>query len=151
MSRMAAGSPEEDATLIRRLLPYTTIALIAAVLYVAWVFYSRWQETREAEQRAAAKRVAENRFVLEAYGNGRVKILNFSLDPGVIRRGQESELCYGVSNAKMVTIEPTVKADLYPAMNRCFKISPPRTTKYTPTAADAQGHSESVALQLQVQ
>ena len=101
--------------------------------------------------RAAAKRVAENRFVLEAYGNGRVKILNFSLDPGVIRRGQESELCYGVSNAKMVTIEPTVKADLYPAMNRCFKISPSRTTKYTLTAADAQGHSESVSLELQVQ
>src|SRR6184192_2301017 len=106
---MASSPGDAPPALIRNPLPYTTIALIAAVLYVAWVFYSRWQETREAEQRAAAKRAAENRFVLEAYGNGRVKILNFSLDPGVIRRGQESELCYGVSNAKMVTIEPTVK------------------------------------------
>ena len=138
-------------TLIRRLLPFTTVALIAAALYVGWIFYSRWQETRAAEERAAAKRAAENRYIVEAYGNGRVKILNFSFDPGVIRRGQQSELCYGVSNAKTVTIEPPVKEDLYPAMNRCFKISPLRTTKYTLTAVDSQGHSESVSLQLHVQ
>ena len=147
---MPAASTEELTSLVRKLLPFTTIALIATVLYVAWVFYSRWQETREAEQRAAAKRAAENRYIVEAYGNGRVKILNFSFDPGLINHGQQSELCYGVSNAKTVTIEPPVKADLYPAMNRCFKVSPPRTTKYTLTAADSQGHSESASLELQV-
>ena len=146
---MAASSGEHRSA-IRRLLPYSTIALIAAIVYVGYVFYSRSAENREAEQRAAARRAAENRYVLEAYGNGRVKILNFSFDPGVIRRGQESELCYGVSNAKTVKIEPPLGAELYSAMNRCFKISPVRTTKYTLTAEDAQGHTETVSLELQV-
>ena len=64
----------------QKLLPYTTILLIAAGLYVAWTFYSRWRDNRAAEEAVAAKKAAQNKKVVDqVFGSGEVKLLNFSI------------------------------------------------------------------------
>ena len=44
---------------LRRALPYLTFAVIVAVAYDGWIFYSRWSAAREA-QRAEAQEQAED-------------------------------------------------------------------------------------------
>jgi hypothetical protein len=125
----------------------TVLVLIAAVR-TGWILYSRHHANVEAEEQAQQKQREEARKVTEMLGNGRVKILNLSLDPPVIRIGGESELCYGVSNAVSVTIDPVGKVD--PAYTRCFKVSPKRDTSYVLTAKDAAGNTETATLKLRV-
>ncbi len=42
----------------------------------------------------------------EAMGGNRFEILVFAANPPVLRAGEKSSLCYSVSNAKGVKIEP---------------------------------------------
>jgi hypothetical protein len=140
----------EDRSTIRKLLPYTTAALIIAILYVGWIFFSRWQLERETRQRAEEKKREEAQKVVEAFGGGNVKILSFSATPGVVSPGEKAQLCYGVSNAKTVKIDPAVP-DIWPSMSRCVEIAPKKDTVYTITADDGHGHTESAKLQVRVQ
>ena len=135
----------------QKILPYTTIALIIAVLYVAWVFYSRRRDQRAAEEALAAKKAAQNQKVVDTYfGSGDVKLLQFSVGPIHLRRGDKANMCYGVSNAVSITIEPHVE-DTKPSYNHCFQIAPRQTTTYTLTAKDAKGHTETGSLTVHVQ
>jgi hypothetical protein len=36
---------------IRRLLPYSTLALLIAAAYAGWILYSRYRDARDAEER----------------------------------------------------------------------------------------------------
>lgn len=133
------------------LLPYTSILLIIVALYVAWVFYSRWRDRKEAEQRAdAAQQAQQKKVVDQVFGSGQVKLLNFSISPIRLRQGESAHLCYGVSNAISVTIEPHVE-DTKPSYNHCFDISPKKNTTYTLTAKDKAGHVETGSLTVTVQ
>jgi hypothetical protein len=143
-------SEHEEHSTIRKLLPFTTAALIIAILYVAWIFFSRWQLERETRQRAEQQRREEAQKVVEAYGGGNVKILAFNASPGYIHRGETITLCYGVSNAKTVRIEPEVK-DIWPSMSRCVDLSPKKDTTYTLTAQDDRGHTETAKLSVKVE
>jgi len=134
---------------IRKLLPFTTAAVVITALYVGWIFYSRWQAGRDAERAQAEARVAEAQKVVEAYGGNKVTVLNLSASKGVLHRGETAQLCYGVSNAKNVKIEPPV-GDLWPSMYRCVEIAPTKDTTYTITADDGQGHSDSKAIEIKV-
>jgi len=121
------------------------------VLYVAWVFYSRRRDQRAAEEALAAKKAAQNQKVVDAYfGSGDVKLLQFSVGPIHLRRGDKANMCYGVSNAVSITIEPHVE-DTKPSYNHCFQIAPRQTTTYTLTAKDAKGHTETGSLTVHVQ
>ena len=40
--------------LLRRALPILTIAVLAAVVYDGWIFYSRWRSAREGAQASQA-------------------------------------------------------------------------------------------------
>jgi hypothetical protein len=140
----------DEHSIIRKLLPFTTAAIVVAILYVGWIFLSRWQLDRETKQRAQEQRRAEAQKVVEAYGGGNVKILSFSASRGFVRPGETAQLCYGVSNAKTVRIDPDVK-DIWPSMNRCVDVAPKKDTTYTITAADDKGHSETASLQIKVQ
>lgn len=132
------------------LLPYTTILLIIVAGYVAWIFYSRHQSAREAEERVAAKKAAENKKIVDqVFGSGEVKLLNFSISPIRLKRGETAHVCYGVSNAVSVTIEPHVE-DTKPSYNHCFDIEPKKTTTYTLTAKDQAGHVQTGALTVTV-
>jgi hypothetical protein len=58
-------------------------------------------------------------------------------------------MCYGTSNAKSVSIDPPV-ADVWPSVNRCFPITPKKTTKYTFTADDGKGNKKTAELTIDV-
>ena len=57
------------------------------------------------EQRLKENARTEAAHTFETLGGDRFEILNFYAVPGVIRRGDSAQLCYGVSNAKTVRLE----------------------------------------------
>ena len=140
----------EAHPLVKKMLPFTSVAVIVALLYVGWTFFSRWQEGRDLREKAAQQQVEEARKTVEAYGNGRVKIMNFTISPAVLGRGETAHICYGVSNAKTVTIDPKPDEEVWPSLARCVEANPKKTTTYTITANDAAGHTEQQALTVQV-
>lgn len=142
--------PRDFISVIRKMLPFTTAAVVIAALYVAWIFYSRWDAQREAQRAQRDARVQDAQKVLEAYGGNKVTVLSLSASQGVIHPGESAQLCYGVSNAKTVTMAPPV-GDLWPSMYRCVDVSPKADTTYTLTASDGQGHSDSKSIQIRVE
>jgi hypothetical protein len=136
-------------TLLRRILPYLTVALVIAVIYDGWTFYSRWSGARDAEKAEAQKQVQDARRTLELLGGDRLKILNFYA-PATIRRGQSATICYGVNAAERVHIDPPVE-ELHPAVSHCFQVTPLKDTDYKLTAEDRNGHSVNQTLTIKVQ
>jgi hypothetical protein len=67
-----------------------------------------------------------------------VKITNFYASPERIEPGGAVSLCYGVEQASTLEIEPPVER-VWPALSRCFAISPKETTTYTLKAKGAGG------------
>src|ERR1700689_2305180 len=76
-----------------------------------------------------------------------VKILAFYPRDGVVTEGGNTLLCYGVSNAASVRIDPPVDG-VSPALSRCVEIRPKGESRYTLTATGSDGktvsHSVSV-------
>ena len=97
----------------------------------------------------AAAYVGELGRVFEGMGGDRFDILNFFPYPGEITRGDSTMLCYSVSNAKSVTLQPQSNA-VWPAFERCVSVSPKKTTIYTLTATDAAGHTKSATVTVTV-
>jgi hypothetical protein len=136
--------------IVERILPYTTVILILAMLYAAWTFYSRWRDRKDAEERVAAQKAEQNKQIVDqVFGSGEVKLLNFSISPIRLSRGETAQICYGVSNAVSVTISPHVE-DTKPSYNHCFDIAPKTTTTYTLTAKDKAGHTQTGSLTVTV-
>jgi hypothetical protein len=74
-----------------------------------------------------------------------VKIVLFYPVQKMIPRGARGRLCYGVENAVKLELDPPVD-DVYPAVSRCFEISPAknqRKTTYTLTAYGKDGSKET--------
>ncbi len=119
---------------LRKLLPFTTIGVIIALIYVAWTFYSRHESNVAAERAAAAKEQEQRQRTVNAvFGSGEILFSTFSADSGLLKRGDHTQLCYGVENAKTVKLDPPV-ASLKPTYRNCIEIAPTRTTTYTITA-----------------
>jgi hypothetical protein len=135
--------------ILRKILPYTTVASILALLYVGWVFYSRWSYSRDMQREEDRKAVEEAKRIDALYGSGQLKILNFYASPGVVARGEATELCYGVANSSAVTIEPGVP-DVKPSLARCIEVKPRRSTTYTLTASDSQGHHATQSINVTI-
>ena len=137
---------------LRKLLPFTTIGIVLAALYVAWTFYSRHQSDVAAQQAAAAKEQEQRqRTVSAVFGSGEILFSVFSSDRARLTKGEQTQLCYGVENAESVKIEPPVGADLKPSYRKCIEISPKATTTYKITASDSKGHSKSESLTVKVE
>ena len=137
------------APLLRKALPYLTVAILVVAAYDGWVFYSRWDYARKAERMRQAKEAQEAQRTMDMLGGGQLRILNFYANPGHIRRGEHATICYGVYGAKSVRIEPPVE-ELHPAVAKCFKASPSRSTEYKLVAEDGSGRTASQRLTLQV-
>lgn len=136
--------------IIRRLLPFTSIALVLALLYVGWTFVSRWRVNRNADASVRAERAKVDQQIVKQYGDGHLKILTFYANPGSLKPGEKGLVCYGVANAKAVRIEPDLEP-VHPSLSRCVAImAPPRETRYTLTAQDADGHSVTQSFVLHV-
>jgi hypothetical protein len=136
-------------SILRKLLPYSSAGLVIAILYVAWTFLSRWQDTRGLQGVAEREKARADAKIVEMYGSGNLKILHFYVTPGVILRGQKGLLCYGVSNAKTVRIDPGVEP-LKPSISRCLEISPAADTRYTFAAEDESGHTATTSVLVRV-
>lgn len=144
-----AQNPQPAFSFIRKLLPYSTVATILALLYVGWVFYARWNERREAQHAAEQKAAEEARKTYELYGSGQLKIMLFYASPGVVSRGQGTQLCYSVSNASSAKIDQGV-GDIKPSIGRCLPIKPAHSTSYTLTALDGRGHEATQTVDVEV-
>jgi hypothetical protein len=137
----------------RKLWLAFSAALLIVLSYVGWIFYSRWHENRAINQEVTAERTEKDQrnaaATVETLGGSEFKIISFYASPGLIHRGDEVTMCYGVSNAKSVSIDPPV-GETWPSVNRCMQITPKKTTKYTFTADDGKGSTKTAELTIEV-
>jgi hypothetical protein len=137
------------ADAIRRMLPYTTAALVVALLYTGWTMYSRWSGGRAAGRQEEAERMRSNAEIVKRYASGEVRVLHFYASPGTIPHGEKGLLCYGVVSAKSVRLEPEVER-LTPTLSRCIEIAPSKDTEYKLTADDGAGKSATESVLVRV-
>ena len=153
---LSTPKPESAATPRRGMRYYmiaSAIVLALAIGYVGWTFFSRWQQNRaiaeKAEEAAAAKRTQDQQ-TFQAMGGNSFEILGFYANPPAISRGDSASLCYSVSNAKSVTLDPPSGVSIWPSYERCVSVSPSKTTAYTLTATDAAAHTKSAQATIEV-
>jgi hypothetical protein len=136
---------------LRNYVLVSVAAFLLAFGYVGRVFWSRSHETRAIEERAADQKRAEDQRTFEDMGGNRFDILSFYVTAGTISRGDSAHLCYSVSNAKSVTLEPSASEGVWPSFERCVSVSPRKTTTYTLTATDEAGRTKSATVAVEVQ
>jgi hypothetical protein len=131
-------------------LPYTTVAVIIAALYVAWTFYSRHEANVKAQQELAAKQAEKRQREAQlTFGSGGLSFRTWSADKAAVRSGETAHICYGIVDAKTVRIDPPVE-QLKPSYLHCLEVAPKQTTTYKITAEDGRGHTASEQLTIQV-
>ncbi|MBI3404146.1 MAG: hypothetical protein HY046_01660 [Acidobacteria bacterium] len=148
--RNKGPQPELPISKWRRIWRIFWIPIAVAALVDGWVVFSRWQEEQRNEEQAQDLKRASDKSTYEFLGGSRFEILHFYASPGVLKKGDTGRLCYGVSNAKAVSIDPAA-GNAWPSANRCLEISPVRDTTYTLTIEDAKGLKKSQSLTVRVQ
>ncbi|HXP79598.1 MAG TPA: hypothetical protein VN976_06810 [Verrucomicrobiae bacterium] len=143
-------SAPEPRTGFRIYIIVSIVAFLFAGLYIGWVFYSRWDANQAIAEKAAEKKRAQDQQTFEAMGGNRFDILVYAANPATIQPGERSSLCYSVSNAKTVKIEPQTEEPVWPAFSRCVHVSPRKTTTYTLTIEDGVGHTKSATVEVLV-
>ena len=132
---------------------YSWGVVVIAAFAVVWILLSRWQENRSIDRRAkeerAEKQREQGRATLEQMGGKELAIQTLYAIPAEIRGGQSVQLCYGVANAKTVTLQPQSNP-VWPSYARCVDVTPNKTTTYTLTIADAAGNTRSQSLEVRV-
>ena len=147
---MLNDSAPEPRSGFRIYLIVSAVAFIFAGVYVAWVFYSRSQANQAILEKAAERQRSQDQQTFEMMGGNRFDILDYAATPGTIHAGESSSLCYSVSNAKTVNIEPQTEEPVWPAFSRCVHVSPRKTTTYTLTIGDSAGHTKTAAVEVSV-
>ena len=151
---MLAEPTPESKSIIKNPFLYSSIAVGIAVVVVGWIFFSRWQENRGIERRAleqrTQKRQEADRAAVEQLGGNDLAIQMFYISPGSIRRGETAQLCYGVANAKTITLEPKSNAAIWPSHNRCIDVTPKKTTSYALTITSASGETKTQSVEIKV-
>ena len=148
----SAPPPEErPGSALRKMLPFTTVALVIAVLYVGWTFYSRHEANIRAQRELEAKQTeARKKAVDQFFGSGEVRFPTFAAYNGQLKRGETTQLCYGVVNAVSLKLDPPPAEPVKPTYRHCIDIAPKKTTTYTLTGVNAAGQSKSVSLEVKV-
>jgi hypothetical protein len=123
--------------------------MVLAALWTGSIIYSRHQSASASERESQQKQTDADRKVVAAFGGDQLTILGFNAAKGEVPTGGRVVLCYGVSNAAHVKIEPGVEP-IKPAISRCLNVFPKKTTKYTLTAEDATGNSKKASLTINV-
>jgi hypothetical protein len=147
---MSLNPISEPSSGLRNFLLASAVVLLLGGSYVGWVFYSRQEADRAVTEKAAEKQRAQNQETVDAMGGNRFAILSFSADAVVEAAGEPVSLCYSVSNAKAVKIEPPPEELTWPAFSRCVHVSPRKTTTYTLTIDDGAGHTKTAAVEVRV-
>jgi hypothetical protein len=146
-------SVPEQKSFLKNPLVYSSAVVVVVFLAVAFIMYSRWAEKRsierQADQQRAEKQRQQDRIAVEQLGGKKFAILDFYANPTAVHKGKSAKLCYGVSNAKTVKIEPAVEA-VWPSASHCADVTPVETTTYTLTAEDAEGKTLSQTVDIEV-
>ena len=148
---MLNDSAPERRTGFRIYVIVSVVSFLFVGLYIGWVFYSRWESNQSIAEKAAENQRAKDQQTFEMMGGNRFDILVFAANPPIVRAGEKSSLCYSVSNAKAVKIEPDAEEPVWAAYSRCVHVSPRKTTKYTLTIEDGAGHDKTAAVEVRVQ
>ena len=126
---------------VARIVGILWIPVAIFALYTAWIFWQRnptWPFHR-------------SNYIppdpMAAYGKN-VRILSF-YGPHEIASGSKALLCYSVVNATVVKLDPPVER-LWPAVSRCFDVTPISTTHYTITAEGEEHATVSQSLDVVV-
>jgi hypothetical protein len=124
---------------------YSSLVLLIVAIYVGWIVYSRHAGTRAYEQRAEAARVKtqheQDQAAIEQLGGSDLAI-QMLYGTRQIKRGETAQVCFGVANAKTVTLEPG-NNNVWPSHNLCVDVKPTKTTTYTLTATGGDGKNVS--------
>jgi len=123
--------------------------MVLAFLYAGWTLYSRHQAAAEAERQAQQKQIEAEQRTVARFGGDRLTILGFNAVKAEVPPGGRVVLCYNVSNAVQVKIEPGVEP-IKSAISHCLNMFPMKTTTYELSAEDAQGNTKSAALTIKV-
>src|SRR5579872_7276479 len=97
---------------LRRALPFLGVLIVIGLIYDAFVFYSRYDRDRQERKDQADRAAEQERKTAQAFGGLDLKILNFY---ALRVPDRPWNLCYGVTGAKTVRIEPPVDA-VWPAL-----------------------------------
>ena len=126
-------------------LVYSSLLILVVAAYVGWVLYARQIESRRYEQRIHEQQVQKQREddqkTIEQLGGNELAIQMLYATPEV-RRGETAQVCFGVANAKTVTLEPQTNL-VWPSHSLCVDVKPIKTTTYTLTATGGNGKSVS--------
>jgi hypothetical protein len=133
-------------------LVYSSLLILIVAAYVGWILLSRRQANRAYEQRAeqaqAKKQRESDQAAIEQLGGNDLAIQMLYATPR-IHRGESAQICYGVANAKSVTLEPQ-SGKVWPSHNLCVDVKPLKTTTYTLVATGAGGKNVSQQVTIEV-
>jgi hypothetical protein len=151
---MMAEPPEtKKPNALRNLwMGFGAVALIV-LAYVGYTMWSRKTQDADLAYKQQAAKSAQQResdaAAVEELGGSDFKILAFYASPGLIHRGETVDMCYGVSNAKTVKLDPP-EGNVWPSANRCLQVTPKKTTTYTLTIDDGKGKTANQQLTVTV-
>src|SRR6266513_1200174 len=124
----------ETKSIFKNPFLYSRAAVAIGALVVGWILFSRWLENgdrdRHAKEVGLQKQQEQDRVALEQFGGQELAIQNFYASPGVIRRGESVQLCYGVANAQIVQLAPQPHP-VWPSYSRCVDVTHATSTSYT--------------------
>jgi heme exporter protein D len=150
-ARMLVEPDPQKKSAFKNPFLYSWAVLAVAALAVSGILFSRWLENRTFERRAREERTQkqqeQDRATLEQMGGKELAIQNFYATPGTIRGGETVQLCYGVANAKTVTLEPQSNP-VWPSYARCVDVTPTKSTTYRLTIADTAGNTKTQTLEV---
>jgi hypothetical protein len=146
------NSQEPQKSIFKNPFMYSSALIILVGGYVSWILLARHQENRAYERRAAEAQAKKQReadqAAIEQLGGSELAIQMLYATPRV-RRGDTAQICYGVANAKSVTLEPQSNP-VWPSHSLCVDVKPIKTTTYKLTATGADGQSVSQEVQVEV-
>ena len=149
---MISENQPPKKSLLKNPFTYSSLLILIVAIYVGWILFSRHQENRAYERRAeesqAKKQREQDRAAVEQLGGNDLAIQMLYATPR-IHRGETAQVCFGVANAKTVTLEPQ-SGKVWPSHNLCVDVKPTKTTTYTLTANGTNGKTISQQVTVEV-
>lgn len=149
---MISENQPPEKNLLKNPFVYSSLLLLIVAIYIGWILFSRHQENRTYEQRArdtqARKQREQDQAAIAQLGGTDLRI-QMLYATRQTKRGETAQVCYGVANAKTVTLEPGTH-NVWPSHNLCVDVTPEKTTTYTLTATGADGKTVSEQVTIEV-
>ena len=149
---MISENQPSQKSIFKNPLVYSSFLILVVAAYVGWILFSRHQANRayqrRAEQARAQKQRENDQAAIDQLGGSELAIQMLYATPR-IHRGETAQVCYGVANAKTVTLEPQ-SSQVWPSHNLCVDVKPLKTMTYTLVATSAEGKSVSQQVTVEV-